>query len=67
MNGLVNSVSFQIHRAISEANNEQVLSHIQASVRSGSGQKPKRDGTFRLRDRNIYPKELSTVRSEEDI
>ena len=42
MNGLMNSVTLQIQRAISEATNEQVLPQIQASFRSGSGQIPQK-------------------------
>ena len=42
MNGLINSVSLQIQKAISEAFNEQVLPPIQASLRSGSGKMPQK-------------------------
>ena len=39
-NDLLRSVSSQIQRAISEANNAQVLPQIQASLKSGQGQMP---------------------------
>ena len=42
MNDLMCSVSSQIPRAISEAINEQVLPHIQASLSSGQRQVPNR-------------------------
>ena len=64
MKGLTNSVSLQIKRAIHEAIDEQVLPQNQAYLRSSSGKCPKTDGTSRLRDRHIDPKELLTVRSE---
>ena len=38
MDGLMSSVGTQIQRTISEAINEQVLAHIQASVGVSSGQ-----------------------------
>ena len=38
MNDLMNIVSSQIQKAISEAFNEQVLPQIQATLRSGQGQ-----------------------------
>ena len=42
MNDLMGSVSSQIQRAKSEANNEQVLPQIQATLRSGQGQVPRK-------------------------
>ena len=53
MNDLMSSVSPQIQRAISEANNEQVLPQIEATPRSGQGQMPRKGWKDRLRDRNI--------------
>ena len=64
MNGLMNSVSIQIQRAISEAINVQVLPQVQASLCLISGKCHKRDGTFRSRDQNTGPKEPLIARSE---
>ena len=65
MDGLMNSVSLQMQRAISEAINE----HVFHKFNPLSGPVPgkchkKRDGMFLQRDRNRDPKELSTARSE---
>ena len=43
MNGLMNSVSLQVQRVISEAINDQVLPQIRLSLRSGSGQMPQKE------------------------
>ena len=41
-NGLMNSVSLQIQRAVTEAINEHVLPQIQASLKSGNGLLPQK-------------------------
>ena len=66
MNGLINSVTLQIQRAISEAINEQVLPQNQASLMSGSGQMPPKGWNFPTErpEWNLDQKELSTARSE---
>ena len=65
MNGLLNSVSLQNQRAITEAISEQVLPLILASLRFSSGQMPQKRRNVRLRDRNTDPKYLSTVKQKQ--
>ena len=47
----MSTVSSKIQRAISEAIYDQILPHIQATLRSG--QMWKEDGKFRQEDRNL--------------
>ena len=56
---LMSNVSSQIQRAISEAIYEQVLPHIQATLRSGRGQTPRRGRKFRSSSRDELPSNLN--------
>ena len=79
MNGLMNSVSLQIQRAISEVINEQVLPQIQVSLRSGSGQMPQKgwnvlterleyssEGTFNRKVRSSSRDEILRILTHEE-
>ena len=53
---MMNSVNVQILGAISDAINSQVLPQIQNVLKPDRDKRHRIDGTFRLRDRNTFPK-----------
>ena len=61
MNDLMNCVSSQIQRAISEAMNEQALAQIQSTLRYEQGQQPGEGWNVPVRDWNMDPKKPLTT------
>ena len=64
MDVMMDSVSSQIQRAISDAINNQILPQIQNVIMAGSGQETRGDGRDLTRDRKVIPK-FSTTRKLE--